>query len=112
MDIRRQIAGHYRHSISLLKESFNPTAQHNYKPLTEDQITAMPVQLKAKYKPFATYWEFLDPTNNITYCTYTPGRNPFDNHDFTKDIPNKETRKEAQTNPAYKKYYELKTYKK
>jgi hypothetical protein len=72
----------------------------------------MPVQLKAKYKPFATYWEFLDPTNNITYCTYTPGRNPFDNHDFKKDIPNPDTRKEAQTNPAYKKYYELKTYKK
>jgi hypothetical protein len=112
MDIRRQIAGFYQHSISLLQaDSLNPNT-HKDKTLTEEQITAMPVQLKAKYKPFATYREFMDPTNNITYCTYTPGKNPFDRHDFSKDIPNPDTRKEALTNPAYKVYYELKTYKK
>ena len=57
----------------------------------------MPIQLKSKYKPFATYWEFLCPTNNITYNIYIPGMDPFDGFDFTKAIPNPATRKEAAT---------------
>ena len=82
------------------------------KHLSDDQILAMPVQLKTKYKPFATYWEFLCPSNNITYNIYTPGRDPFDNFDFRDEIPNPATRNEAITKPEYKNYYKLKTYKK
>ena len=66
MDIRRQIAGFYHISISQAQaESINPNV-HIHKKITEEQITAMSVQLKAKHKPLATYWEFLDPTKNIT----------------------------------------------
>ena len=89
-DIRRQIAGFYNLKVNQLKDALNTNAQR-YKELTEEQVTSMPVQLKVKYKPFATYWEFLDPSNNITYCTYTPGMDPFGDHDFSKDIPNPET---------------------
>ena len=111
MEFKKDIALLYHNALSTAQRN-NPTSVIPHKELTEEQIAAMPVQLKSKYKPFATYWEFLCPTNNITYNVYIPGMDPFDKFDFTKAIPNPATRKEAATKPEYKKYYELKTYNK
>jgi hypothetical protein len=110
-DIKREIATLFHNAIDKAKAE-HPTKNIKQEHLTDEQILAMPVQLKTKYKPFATYWEFLCPTNNITYNIYTPGRDPFDNFDFHREIPNPTTRNEAITKPEYKNYYKLKTYKK
>ena len=72
----------------------------------------MPVNLKTKYKPFATFWEYLCPTNNTTYMAYIPGTNPFNSYDFRADIPNPVTRKHAVTDPVYKTVYPASTFKK
>ena len=50
-------------AIIALKKAIeeNPNSIIKLKELTEDQITAMPINLKVKYKPFATYWEYLFP---------------------------------------------------
>ena len=34
-----------------------------FNTLSEDQIYAIQVRLKTKYKPFVTYWEYLCPSN-------------------------------------------------
>ena len=82
----------------------NPTSIILQQELTEEQTAAMPIQLKSKHKPFATYCEFLCLTNNITYNVYIPGMDPFDKFDFTKPIHN------PATKPEYRKYYELNTF--
>jgi hypothetical protein len=110
-DIKKQIAGHYHHAIDTAKAK-HPEKKIHGEHLSEEQIQALPVQLKTKHKPFATYWEFLDPSNNTTYNIYTPGTSPFAHHDFYDAIPNPATRNEAITKPEYKKRHELKTFKK
>jgi len=83
-----------------------------YKPLNSQEIDAITVQLKTKKKPFATYYEFLCPTNNTTFMVYTPSINPFQDYDFNHPIPNPLTRKHAISEPEYNKRYPAKVYNK
>jgi hypothetical protein len=58
--------------ISMLYNSALNAARNNnvgitLNPLTDDQANAIQVHLKTKYKPFATYWEYLCPSNNTTF---------------------------------------------
>ena len=56
-------------------------------PLTDEQANAIQVHLKTKYKPFATYWEYLCPSNKMTFMVFDPRKNPFHLYDFNKEIP-------------------------
>ena len=89
----------------LYNQKVNETLRHNpdidYKPLNQQEIEAIKVHLKTKRKPFSTYWEFLCPSNNTTFMTYTPGTNPFNNYNFNTKIANPLTRQHAATNPQY-----------
>ena len=110
-DLKKRIGGLYNVA---LQRAFDEKPNFNFKlkKLTDEQMMNMPVNLKTKYKPIATFWEYLCPTNNITYNVYMPVMDPFDGYNFTAEIPNPVTRKAALTAPAYTKYYELKTFKK
>jgi hypothetical protein len=106
-DIRKQIAGYYKIAMATSKTKHQGKTHYGEDELTEEQIQAMPVQLKTKHRPFATYWEFLDPTNNTTYNAFMPGSNPFEHHDFQDPIPNPTTKNEARTKPEYKNKIKL-----
>ena len=62
----------------------------------------MPVTIKTKQRPFATYYEYLCPTNNTTFMPYVPDTNPFLDYAFTEAIPNPITRAAAANDPKYK----------
>ena len=94
-----------------LHEARNKNIGITINPLTEDQIDAIQVHLKTKYKPFATYWEYLCPSNNTTFMVYDPKKNPFLDYDFNLEVPNPLTRKHGVTDPKYKKHYQAKIYK-
>jgi hypothetical protein len=93
-------------------------------------ITFKTTTLKYQFEREFAIWKRTNPTKHekLTISRAPPTKIPgedlnekpmdirrqiagYDKH-FSKDIPNKDTRKEAQTNPAYRVYYELKTYKK
>ena len=108
-DIKEKIGMLYNQKVEqVLKQ--NPNIP--YKPLSSQEIEAITVQLKTKKKPFATYYEFLCPTNNTTFMVYTPSINPFQDYDFNHSIANPLTRKHAVSEPKYKKRYPAKVYNK
>ena len=45
--------------------------------------------------------DFLDPCDGVTQMYFKPGTNPFEKHDFSKDIPNPTTRNRAETDAKY-----------
>jgi hypothetical protein len=107
MEIRRQIAGLY-HSSLLQANTDHPFNQNilKHKNLRTNYSNASPTQ--SKTQTLCHIPEISGPLKQ----DFIPGMNPFDKHEFTKDIPNPDTRKEAITIPDYKVYYDLKTYKK
>ena len=102
--IRKHIAQMYNTEV-IKHNSTNPDTPHNYKPLNNEQMENIPVNQKVKYRPFAQYWEFLCPSNNITFMNYTPGTNPFINYNFGNLIANPITEREAAKDARYKERY-------
>ena len=60
----------------------------------------------AKSPTFSLFFEFLDPTSNIAFMHYYPGRNPFSSFSFTEKIPNPITRGQAVANKEYAVSYQ------
>ena len=54
-----------------------------------------------KSPTFSLFYEFLEPTSNVCFLHYYPGRNPFATFDFTDPIPNPVTRALAAANKEY-----------
>merc|ERR1712074_74626 len=67
--------------------------------------TSLYITKKNQKSPFKLFFEFTDPTNNLTLMRYFPGQNPFDLFDFSEAIPNPATREKAKTDELYKKRY-------
>ena len=76
--------------------------QSLWKEITDEEINNMPVTIKTKQRPFATYYEYLCPTNNTTFMPYVPNTNPFLDYAFQESIPNPTTRTAAASDPKYK----------
>ena len=55
--------------------------------------------------PLTIFFEFRDPTNNLTLMRYIPENNPFERFDFQQDIPNPGTRQKALSDAVYAKRY-------
>ena len=106
-DIRQRIGMLYNQKVG---EELRKNPNIEYKPLNEQEIESIKVKLKTKRKPFATYWEFLCPSNNTTFMAYTQHTNPFSNYDFSNKIPNPFTRQQAATNPQYEKRFHPKIF--
>ena len=70
-----------------------------------DSETTLFISRKTSNNPFKVFFEFVDPTNNVTFMRYSHGTNPFAGFDFLKDIPNPATREKARTDEAYKHRY-------
>jgi hypothetical protein len=49
--------------------------------------TSLFISRKTSKNPFSIFFEFRDPTNNLTLTRYLPDNNPFERFDFEKDIP-------------------------
>ena len=64
----------------------------------------------AKSPTFSLFYEFLEPTSNICFFHYYPGRNPFASFDFTENIPNPVTRALAGANKEYAESYKRRTF--
>ena len=56
------------------------------------------------------FYEFLEPTSNICFFHYYPGRNPFASFDFSESIPNPGTRALADANREYAVSYKRRTF--
>ena len=108
-DIKEKIGMLYNQKVEEARKA-NPNIE--YHPLNSQEIKAIQVQIKTKRKPFATYWEFLCPTNNTTFMVYTPSTNPFNEYDFNSNIANPLTRKHATSDPNYGNRYPPKIYNK
>ena len=106
-DIKLRIGMLYNQKVG---EALRHNPDIGYKPLNQQEIEAIKVHLKTKKKPFSTYWEFLCPSNNTTFMTYTPHTNPFNNYNFHTKIANPLTRQHATTNPQYEKRFPPKIY--
>ena len=76
---------------------------------TNGQLTLLPLPSLSPKKnlksPFKLFFEFTDPSNNLTLMRYFPGQNPFDLFDFSAAIPNPATREKAKADDLYKKRY-------
>ena len=108
-DIKQKIGMLYNQKVEETRKS-HPNIQYN--PLSQQEINAIQIQMKTKRKPFATYWEFLCPTNNTTFMVYTPSTNPFNEYDFTANVANPLTRRHATSDPKYADRYPPKIYNK
>ena len=108
-DIKLRIGMLYNQKVG---EALRHNPDIDYKPLNQQEVEAIKVHLKTKRKPFSTYWEFLCPSNNTTFMSYTPGTNPFNNYNFNNKIANPLTRQHATTNPQYEKRFPPKIYNK
>ena len=75
-----------------------------------DMNNSLYINRRTSKNPFRIFFEFTDPTCNITLMRYNPGHNPFDLFDFSEAIPNPATREKAKIDDIYKKRY--KAYKK
>ena len=60
---------------------------------------------KTTKNPFSIYFEFRDPTNNLTLMRYMSNCNPFERFNFREEIPNPGTRQKAKSDEVYKKRY-------
>ena len=78
-DIKLRIGMLYNQKVG---EALRQNPDIEYKPLNQQEIEAIKVKLKTKQKTFATYWEFLCPSNNSTFMAYTQHTNPFNKYDF------------------------------
>ena len=108
-DIKAKIGMLYNSKISATKTT-HPTMPFN--TLTTDQINSIQLGPKTKSRPFKLYYEFLDPSNGTTFCTYDLVTDPFKDHDFTQKMANPITRKHALSDPVYNKVFEPKTFTK
>ena len=46
--------------------------------------------------------EFIDPCDSVAQMFYKPGVDPFEKHNFRREIPNPKTRNKADTDSNYK----------
>ena len=106
-DIKLRIGMLYNQKVNEARRQ-NPGIE--YEPLNQQEIEAINVKLKTKRRPFGMYWEFLCPSNNTTFMTYTQDTNPFSHYDFTNKIANPLTRKQANIDPNYAKRFPPKIY--
>jgi len=60
---------------------------------------------KTAKNPFRIFFEFTDPSSNITLMRFCPGTDPFTLFDFSQAIPNPATRDKAKTDENYSKRY-------
>jgi hypothetical protein len=60
---------------------------------------------KTTKKTFSIYFEFRDPTNNLTLMRYMSNCNPFERFNFREEIPNPGTIQKAISDAVYKKRY-------
>ena len=65
----------------------------------------MYVSKRTRKKPSGIFFEFVEPSNNLTVMKYVPPTNPFAAFNFTEEIPNPCTRHVATTNADYTKRY-------
>ena len=107
LDIKQRIGMLYNQKVG---EAIRHNPEIEYKPLDQQEIEAIKVQLKTKKNPFSTYWEFLCPSNNTTFMAYTQHSNPFNHYNFHDKIANPLTRQQAATNPQYERRYYPKIY--
>ena len=64
----------------------------------------------AKSPTFSLFFEFLDPTSNICFIQYYPGRNLFATFDFGENILNPITRAQAAANKEYAVSFKRRTF--
>ena len=108
-DVRQKIGMLYNAKITATKLAH---PQSTFTPLNPDQIENLQCTIKTKTRPFKVYIEFLDPSNGTTFCHYDLNKDPFNEHDFTQEIPNPLTRKHAAADASYRKIFQPRVFKK
>ena len=107
-DIKERLGMLYNQKV---KEAQRHNPYTDYAPLTPQEIGAIKVHLKTKQNPFSTYWEFLCPSNNTTFMTYTPTQNPFTDYNFNEKIANPHTRIKATSDTRFEEQFPPIVYK-
>ena len=106
-DVSSTILGHYiraldRH-LSTLSTEARDECRNQWSVDTAN--TSLYITKKNLKSPFKLFFEFTDPSNNLTLMRYFPGQNPFNLFDFAETIPNPATREKARTDELYRKRY-------
>ena len=57
-------------------------------PTDSQLLDAIHVYERMRRRPTAMYYEFMDPSDGLTYITFSRGTDPFGGHDFSEKIPN------------------------
>ena len=91
------------HDISNLETSEQERLRAKWN--ADPDKTSLFITRKTSKNPFRVFFEFVDPSNNVTFMKYIPNSNPFAGFDFKLDIPNPANREKAQTDEAYKHRY-------
>ena len=106
-DVSNEILTHYCRTldnhIKTLKTEEMDDCRNKWSVDTAN--TSLFITKKNLKSPFKLYFEFTDPSNNLTLMRYFPGQNPFNLFDFSAAIPNPATREKAKTDEMYKKRY-------
>ena len=66
-----------------------------------DENMSLFINRRRAKNPFRIFFEFTDPSSNITIMRYCPGVDPFTLFDFTQAIPNPATRDKAKMDENY-----------
>ena len=106
-DVRREIIGYFESTlVDQGKGNWCLTDEGRKLALS----TLMVSKRHAKSPTFSLFFEFLDPTSNICFIHYYPGRNPVASFDFAENIPNPVTRAQAIANKEYSVRYKRRTF--
>ena len=82
IDIKKEILGHFKDKL------LNMTQPIQDVPTDSQLLDAIHVYERMRRRPTAMYYEFMDPSDGLTYITFSRGTDPFGGHDFSEKIPN------------------------
>ena len=88
--------------ISQLEKTEKGKLQEKWQVDSENTLF---ITRKTSKNPFKVFFEFVDPTNNVTFMRFSKGSNPFAGFDFLEAIPNPANRDKAKTDEVYKFRY-------
>ena len=95
--IQDQIAKYYNtHITNKLSDTSKVLQNYHAKMI---RVTPSKVSVKGETH---VVLEFIDPCDNTAQMYFKPGSDPFEKHDFSRDIPNPITRNKAETDSKYK----------
>ena len=82
IDIKKEILGHFKDKLHKMTQPIQDV------PTDSQLLDAIHVYERIRKRPTVMYYEFMDPSDGLTYITFSRGTDPFRGHDFSHQVPN------------------------